>query len=101
MTTPTPDPVYVHSKKEAMLILIIWGLSFAWTVPYCYLTGYRTINELWDLKLVLGMPAWVFWGVAAPWTISGILSIIICLFFIKDDDLGQAEDELPLSEDHV
>ncbi len=98
MTSSNADQVYVHSRNEAYLILIVWGLSFAWTVPYCYYTGYQTTAENWELKLTMGIPSWIFWGVAFPWCVAGVLSILICLFYIKDDDLGQAEDELPLAE---
>ncbi|MDA7504203.1 hypothetical protein OAF42_00415 [Planctomicrobium sp.] len=99
MNQSTADPVYVHSKNEAYLILIVWALSFAWTVPYCYSNGFQTTNENWELSLTMGMPSWIFWGVGLPWFVAGILSILICLFFIKDDDLGQAKDELPLNEE--
>ncbi|MCA8997495.1 MAG: DUF997 family protein [Planctomycetaceae bacterium] len=90
---PHDDPVYLHSRREALLILLLWGLSFFWTVPYCYLRGYQTLSNPEDLRLVWGMPAWVTWGVAVPWITCGILSILICLFVIRDDDLGHAGDE--------
>lgn len=99
MTSPAVDPVYAHSKSEAKVILVIWGLSFLWTVPYCYFAGYQTPQAPIELSLTFGIPSWVFWGVAFPWTVSGLLSIILCLFYIKDDDLGQAEDELPLADE--
>ena len=89
------DPVFVHSRNEAYLILIVWAASFVWTVPYCYYTGYQTTNEQWELSLTFGMPSWLFWGVGVPWFVAGICSILICAFYIKDDDLGQADDELP------
>lgn len=98
MNQPNADPVYVHSRREASVILIVWALSFAWTVPYCYFFGYRTTNDNWELSMTLGLPSWIVWGVAFPWVVSGVVSIYLCLFYIKDDDLGQAEDELPLED---
>ena len=98
MNSPTADPVYVHSKREGIVILVIWALGFAWTVPYCYLTGFQTTTENWELTMTWGIPSWVFWGIAFPWFISGVLSILLCLFYIKDDDLGQADDEVSHSE---
>lgn len=92
------DPVYIHSRNEAIVILIVWAISFAWTVPYCYFTGYQTTTESWELSLTWGLPSWIVWGVAVPWCTAGVVSILLCLFYIKDDDLGQADDELPLSE---
>lgn len=91
---PPDDPVFLHSRREAIVILIVWGLCFAWTVPYCYLNGYETPAKPEDLKIVLGMPAWVFWGIAVPWAIAGLVSIALCLWFIRDDDLGEEADEV-------
>ena len=87
------DVVYRHSKREAYAILILWALSFAWTVPYCYFTGYQTTSENWQLEVTWGMPSWVVWGVAIPWLLCAVISILLCLFYIQDDDLGRAEDE--------
>ena len=72
MNSSSVDPVYAHSKREAIWILVIWGLSFAWTVPYCYYNGFRTTDPEWELEVVMGMPSWVFYGVAAPWFIAGV-----------------------------
>jgi hypothetical protein len=90
----TDDPVYQHSRREALVILVLWGISFAWTVPYCYFTGYQAPGSLQELQTTLGIPSWVFWGVAVPWVVCGVVSILLCLFFIRDDDLGHAEDEV-------
>ena len=75
------------------MILILWGACFAWTIPYCYLYGYTTPENSAELSVVLGMPAWVVWGVAVPWLVAGLISIALCLWFIQDDDLGHAADE--------
>ena len=93
---PPDDPLFLHSRREAGVILLVWGLCFAWTVPYCYLYGYSAPANPAELPLVLGMPAWVFWGVAVPWVVAGLVSIALCLWFIQDDDLG----EVPGSDAH-
>lgn len=92
--TPQEDPVYVHSLREALVILVIWGVSFAWTVPVCYWTGYRSSGQEWELSMLFGIPSWIFWGVVLPWIVSGIAAILMCLLYIKDDDLGRADDEV-------
>lgn len=91
----TLDPVYKHSRREAVLILILWGLSFAWTVPYCYFRGYGAPASPDDVEIAFGIPAWVWWGVALPWIVCGVISIALCQFYIRDDDLGHAADEVP------
>ena len=93
------DPVYRHSKREAIFILILWAGSFAWTVPYCYFNGYQTTQDNWTLELTFGLPSWVVWGVAVPWVVCGIISILLCFFLIQDDDLGRADDELATNAD--
>lgn len=87
------DPVYVHSLREAYAILGLWTLSFLWTVPYCYFRGYSAPADPDQVAIVLGMPDWVAWGVAVPWFVCGVISILMCLFMIRDDDLGLAGDE--------
>jgi hypothetical protein len=93
---PPDDPLFLHSRREAIVILAVWGAFFAWVVPYCYVFGYTAPANPAELPLVLGMPAWVFWGVGVPWVTAGLVSIVLCLWFIQDDDLGAApEDEEP------
>ncbi len=95
MNSPPDDPVFVHSRREALVILLVWGLCFAWTVPYCYLYGYDTPADPAELALILGMPAWVVWGVMLPWGIAGLVSIALCLWYIEDDDLGPIPEDEP------
>ena len=90
-TVLTDDPVYRHALREAFVILALWGTSFAWTVPYCYTHGYT--REDGTVETVLGIPAWVWWGVALPWIVMGVIAILLCLVFIQDDDLGHTADE--------
>jgi len=85
--TPTLDPVFQHSRREAVLIFAIWVCALLWSVPYCYLNGYPTTFDPDTFQTVWGIPAWVFWGIGVPWLIADILTIFMCLFVIKDDDL--------------
>ena len=94
MSTPAPaidsppdDPVFLNSRREFLIIMGVWAVCLLWVVPYCYLFGYHTISDPADLKLVLGMPSWVVWGIAVPWLLADIVTIILCLWVIKDDDL--------------
>jgi len=88
---PPDDPVFLNARREAIAIIILWGVAFAWTVPYCYLNGYNTPTDPSELELIWGIPSWVVWGVALPWVVCGAASILLCIFYIKDDDLGENE----------
>lgn len=85
--TPPLDPVYQHSRREAILIFSIWICALLWSVPYCYLNGYPATFNPDTFQTVGGVPAWVFWGIAVPWLVADVLTIFMCLFVIKDDDL--------------
>lgn len=93
-TDETLDPVFRHSRREALVILALWTASFLWTVPFSYFQGYHKPGDPLDVSLTFGMPSWVFWGVALPWLVTGLVSMLLCLFFIRDDDLGHADDEV-------
>lgn len=88
------DPVYRHARREAIEILLVWAVALAWTVGYCGYAGYASEGE--ELKTLLGIPAWVFWGVAAPWGVCALYSIFYSLLRIKDDPLGE---DLPPTAD--
>ena len=52
---------YYHARRETVVIMAVWFLALVYVVTYCYLFG-RPPQE-GQLKLVWGMPSWVFWGV--------------------------------------
>ena len=86
------DPVVIHSRREALVILGAFVLFLVWSVSACYLTGYHEPTEH-SLPRVLGMPSWVFWGVLVPWFAADLFSLWFCLFFMVDDPLPEAEEE--------
>jgi hypothetical protein len=99
------DPVFLDSRREAGVILLAWFLCMLWTVSYCYAFGYtehpRVEGEItyWlptldhldrdpkslNTPLGLGIPDWVFWGVAVPWLVCIGFSAWLCFAFMKDD----------------
>ncbi len=88
---PRPDPVLQNSRREGLFILVIWLSAAVFTCLYCYINGYiRAGQELGaqDLKPILGIPRWFFWGVVVPWLLCGVISIVFAAFFMADDDLG-------------
>ena len=106
------DPIYRNSLREARFILGLWTFCFIYTVSYCYLTGYlvheplptstgpgvatllgplEALNrdaESLTYPFGLGIPDWVFYGVAVPWGICIILSFVYGLFIFTEDDLS-------------
>jgi len=105
------DPVYRHSIREAVFILVVWFGCFVWTCTYCYLYGYAShepnptatpvaIGELvgplesfnrdplvLEEPFGLGIPDWVFYGVVVPWLFCIVLTFWYCFYFFTEDDL--------------
>ena len=84
----TLDPVFLHSRREAIIIFLVWVVALLWAVPYCYTTGYNIDAN--ELPLVYGVPAWVFGGIVMPWLLANIFTIVFCLRYMTDDDLGDS-----------
>ena len=84
------DPTYRHTRREALIILLVWAVCLTWTVGYSTTHGYAPPDG--PIAMVLGMPAWVFWGVLTPWTTATVFTAAFALLVIKQDDLGDEED---------
>ncbi len=103
------DPIYVHSLREAKIILIIWAICLVFSCTSCYLFGYLThpvgdgfTISAWvgplesfdrhpdSLKtpLGLGIPDWVLYGIVAPWLACIAMTFWFCLFVFHNDELG-------------
>jgi hypothetical protein len=81
-----------NSLREAKWIMVIWFLSSVWTIGYCSLYGFQSIDPA-HLSMILGMPSWVFWGVAVPWLVTTLASIGFAMGLIREDDLdGSSSD---------
>lgn len=86
------DPVLKNSRREAIIITVAWFLSTVYCCTYCYFTGYTTSSKplgMDDVKPILGMPSWIFWGVMAPWFVCSIFTFWFAGFYMIDDDLGK------------
>jgi hypothetical protein len=85
------DPLLRHSRREAIIIAIVWCAATAYCCAYSYFFGYSSSAHplgAADLKPVFGVPSWFFWGVLLPWGICGIFTFWFAGFFMADDDLG-------------
>lgn len=96
------DPVLKNSLREAVIIALSWLLSTVYSCTYCYLFGYRRPGRMLgveDIRPVLGMPSWFFWGVLAPWAVCAAFTFWFAGFYMADDDLG--EDRTPELEEDI
>jgi hypothetical protein len=86
------DPVFLHARKEAVIIFLVWLATLLWAVPYCYLNGYMHNVEIDELATVWGMPSWIFWGILVPWLVADVFTTWFCFWYMADDDLGEAPE---------
>ncbi len=78
---------YENARREALVVIAIWLAAILYIIPYCYLRGQSPADG--ELRLVWGMPAWVWWGVVVPWGAANLITVWFCLYFMSDDDLGE------------
>lgn len=103
------DPVFVHSRREALIIFCVWALALLWSVPFCYYNGFLSLSILGteytrsfdpeSFDTILGMPAWVFGGIVLPWLAADVFTVWFCFFYMKEDDLGEANEDADLREE--
>lgn len=92
MTQPSLPPpgqeqrLLRHARRESLFIMALWAAALVWSVTASYVGGYG--RDPGDIGLVLGMPDWVFWGVAAPWGVCLVISTWFCFWYMADDVLG-------------
>ena len=93
------DPIFLNSRKEALVILCVWFVGLLWCVPYCYITGYTDHIDPQDVKMVWGVPTWVYWGIVVPWIVADVFTTWFCFCYMKDDDLGEAMEGADIEEE--
>jgi len=72
-----------------------WLAFGLWVVGYSWIMGHHPATPTETISTVLGMPSWVFWGVALPWVLANILTFWYCFRFMVDDDLERVAEESP------
>jgi hypothetical protein len=85
------DPVFLHARREAIVIFCTWVVALLWAVPYCYMYGYNVADPS-KIKTVFGIPSWLFWGIAAPWIVANLFTTWFCFGFMKDAELVDGSD---------
>lgn len=71
------------------IIFAVWAVFCLWVTGYCKVHAYTSDGD--DIALVLGMPHWVFWGIAVPWCAASAFSIVFALCFMVDHPLEEIE----------
>jgi len=85
MSTGTPSGTGA-ARREALFTAGLWVLACGWTVGFSAFFGYRPEPAP---RLILGMPAWVFGGIVAPWLVCTVVTCWFALRGIRDEDLGR------------
>jgi hypothetical protein len=79
-----------HAKqctREAILVAIVWIVTLFWVVGGILMTAYVPEAERpVDPELILGMPAWVVWGLWIPWLVLIFVTWGFARFILKDDE---------------
>jgi hypothetical protein len=83
-----PTTVLESSRREALFVAVVWLAACAYTVGYAALFAYRAEAEP---ALIAGMPAWVAWGILAPWAVCTALTCWFAFWGMRDADLGEEE----------
>ena len=91
--TDQPDPVFVSTRRDAIIVLAVFAVVCVWTVSWCYAHGYDEATVT-PIVTVLGIPSWVFWGIAVPWLVADVFTIWFFLWHMQDDDLAEDGSEV-------
>jgi hypothetical protein len=91
MTKVTEDPVLVSSRREAFITVGIWAVACIYSLTVCYRYGYE--RDAATLTYILGFPDWIFWGVIVPWTVCTGACFVMAYAVIRDEDLGEEQEE--------
>ncbi len=101
-----PPPPLQYARREALFVVVMLLVTLIYTLTYCYLFGYarhtpapnllgmqldlsRFDRSAEGLRLVYGMPEWVWLGIVVPWLVCWAVTVWFSLCFMKDEDLGE------------
>ena len=89
MNNDQHDPIFASSLRELKWILVAWLAYFMWVMGYCGLFGYEVDPA--DLKIVMGMPSWVFWGIVMPWIAATGFTAWFSMIKMEDHPLPDSD----------
>jgi uncharacterized membrane protein YhaH (DUF805 family) len=82
-----------QSRKEFWFMIGAWGFFGLWVLLSAQFSAYR--GEGKELVLVLGLPAWVFWGILLPWLVAMVVTIWFAGWGMQDTEFDSGDDETP------
>lgn len=85
-STSTVAAVLRSSRREAVVVAVVWILACGYTVGYSALFGY---GQTQAPPLIAGIPAWVLWGIFLPWGTTSLFTCWFAFFGMKDEELGE------------
>ena len=91
-STRNYDPTFLHARREAFVIVLLFATFCCWSLAASYFLGYASSNEAQSTAIIAGMPAWVFWGIFVPWIGVDAAAVWFCFFYMADDDLGESDE---------
>ena len=86
------DPVYLHARREAVVLLVAFVVCLVWSVGCSYWLGF-SLPMGDEVPKVWGMPRWVFWGVLIPWLAADVFTIWFCCWGMANDSLEPESGE--------
>ncbi|MEM9015603.1 MAG: DUF997 family protein [Verrucomicrobiota bacterium] len=90
----SPEPLsesFRQSRREFVVMVVIWSCFAAWCTVYNGIVAMREEDGA-ELRLILGIPEWVVWGVFIPWLLAVAVTVWFAMCFMKDTDLGGGEE---------
>ncbi len=78
---------YRQCSREARLVGLIWLVGLIYISSVIVTMGYVPVAERPEVPtLILGMPAWVFWGLWLPWLVQIAVTWWFAVCRLKDDE---------------
>ena len=77
-------PSFLQARRELFVILAGFTIFLTWVLLTCWILGYETENG--EIDVTLGLPSWVFLGVALPWLGASVFTFWFCLRRLRGED---------------
>ena len=71
-------------KKEFKVGVISTSIYILTSTIISYFLGYK--RNYTSMKLILGFPDWIFYGVLVPWIIIVLFTIVYAFYFMEDNN---------------